>query len=355
MDAMQCAKSILGRFSQKELKEYYDRLEYRTFAEYREALLNTYREFDGSLPQTEGHMFCGAPDAETARNHFINAHSNTGKLPDEGAVRLEQMDGRDEAFRQRFIAPSHIWDIAILDAVRTGDADCLVEGAELYLRFHHRARFLHRLPPGSKFFLAIGSSKRGTLINDHAAFEQNVLMAYACGRPELARRFFNRSMGLSLLDTTSSTVNLCFAAMYGEPELWEQAMRLSAGDLKKRKGKAFQAHAMVFIGVMERNAGAVSEALATMGAIQPISYWGYARNRIVNICHHGLCAFVREHLPSDLFAQVEIPEARGWWPELFEACRQRTVSRSFVSSRYTFGGELSFLDEMARELDEVHQ
>ena len=144
-------------------------------------------------------------------------------------------------------------------------------------------------------------------------------MAYACGRPDLARRFFRRSMGLSLLDTTSSTVNLCFAAMYGEPELWEQAMRLSAGDLKKRKGKAFQVHAMVFIGVMERNADAVSKALATMGATPPISYWGYARSGIVNICHHGLCAFVREHLPSDLFAQVEIPEARGWWPELFEA------------------------------------
>ena len=110
---------------------------------------------------------------------------------------------------------------------------------------------------------------------------------------------------------------------------------------------------MVFIGVMGQNPEAVSKALATVGMAQPMSYWGYSRDRIANICHHGLCAFVREHLPPDVFAQVTIPETRGWWPELFEATRQRTVARPFVSSRCTFGGELAFLDEMAREMDDV--
>lgn len=355
MSSMPYAASILGRFPEKELNGYCDRLEYKTFAEYRQALLNTYREFDGTRPQMDGHMFCGAPDAETAKNFFINANSDESKLPDEGAVLLEQTPGKNDVFFRRFIDPYHIWDIAIVDALRTGDPAFLVEGAELCLRFAFLSRFLHRLRPEDKYYLAIRSFKRGALINDHASFEGRVLMAYGCGRPDLARRFFQRGMGLSLLDTSSATVNLCFAAMYGEPELWEQAMRLSAADLKKRKGKSFQAHATVFIGVMERNADAVSEALAAVGAAQPMSYWGYARDRIVNISHHGLCAFAREHLPTDVFARVVIPKANGWWPELFEATGKLTAPRPFAASRYVFGGELSFLDEMAREIEKTKE
>lgn len=355
MSSMPYAASFPGRFPEKELNGYRDRLEYKTFAEYRQALLNTYREFDGAPPQTAGHMFCGAPDAEMARNFFINANSDESKLPDEGAILLEHTPGENDIFFRRFIDPSHIWDIAIIDALRTGDPGFLVEGAELSLRFAFRSRFLHRLRPEDKYFLAIRSSRHGALINDHASFEGRVLMAYGCGRPDLARRFFQRGMGLSLLDTSSATVNLCFAAMYGDPELWEQAMRLSAPDLKKRKGKSFQAHAKVFIGVMERDADAVSGALAAVGAAQPLSYWGHTRDRIVNISHHGLCAFAREHLPPDVFAQVAIPKANGWWVELFEETGKLTAPRPFVASRYVFGEELSFLDEMAREIDRAKE
>ena len=74
MTAMQCAESVLGRFPQKEMQGYHDSLEFKTFAEYREALLNTYREFNGAPPPPARHMFCSAPNAEAARNHFINTH-----------------------------------------------------------------------------------------------------------------------------------------------------------------------------------------------------------------------------------------------------------------------------------------
>jgi hypothetical protein len=346
--------AIADRIPRKISKGHFASLPYPSFSAFREAVLETYTHYFPDFPDKlslDRHQFCGARKAGHARNLFYNAYTDGPELPTGDAFWLDALEDPREIFQHTHGGKADTYfDFALSRALETGEPGWLLAGLELHTRHRYTGRLLYRLRPPHKFFLLFSLPKHGLILNDHSAFELSVMRAYACGRSDLARCFFRKSFGLSELDWTA-TVNLCIAIMYPDMAWKEQAEKEAEALLRRSKSKTVHAHVNFFIGILEQNAKLLAESLATLARANPLLWGGgLPIDKIFNSCYHGLCSFAAVHAP-ELLDQIRIPDAQGWWPELFEATRCPSAPRPQADLPFCLGGELAFIDAFAETID----
>jgi hypothetical protein len=337
--------------SEADIKKFRNSVKFPNFSDYREQIVSLNKTFSYYKVDKRQYEFCSSLSHENTRDLFYNTFTEGPVLPTEGAAWLNDVQERNELFCTLYIRPSVFYDWAILRDLETGNASLLIDGKDLHLRHLYRRYFLHRVHPPFKFFKVWHLPKRGLLVWDHSHLEGFAMSAYACGRPDFARCFLRKQAGLAADIPEKFTANLIMSIMYDNKEWKDQAEREAVDFLKKRKGRSTQANINLFIGIIRQDAAMITDALAILAVLGP-KVWSNTEDKIFNSVHHGFCSFAARHVAPEVFAGIRFPESKGWWPEVFRQSLTLPYPRPLPDLPFLMRGEISFIDDMARLIDE---
>jgi hypothetical protein len=246
--------------------------------------------------------------------------------------------------------------IALKVTLESGDVELLARALEQWVRLSYASFSLHECPDDMAPFLLIENSDMVArrwgryMIADHSRFRECVIRAYACGRADLARRFWRKNMGLIQdKDVYAGAVssNLIICTLYPKESGWSaQTMEILAQYRKQTKSKYDLAFVNFLAAVQSQDLAAATENLNTL-AERMYRLDEYSQNwekRIFNSRLHGLYAFACAHLGG----QMRRPDVSWFWGELDDIIRNRAAE--FVPAM-KFEGDLEFLNDVALLMD----
>ena len=351
-----------GRFPAKELKEFYEDIGYLTqktkdFDALQAMLLEAWKNFDGASEDSRptGTLY-SATDLASLRAYLASPERKNEDSPTGKAVSVVE-----SFFRAHCTSlSSTLRDFALRATLESGQVGLLARGIEDEVRYSYFQRRLYNFPEDAPTFMVIDHpvvQRRlgGSWIIDHTIYLHDVINAYACGRPDFARRFFRRANGLSEVDNGSRqhATNLCMAVMYDDSEWKEKALQGMAGYIKKTKAVFDRAFVEFFAGVLHQDAAVISSTFALLAQASPKLMWFRDRNnkRIFCSALQGMYTFARVHTQPEVFERLERPSEAWWWDEYTDLPDLQEYPRPYAGPLFPFSGELSFLNDIPRVIE----
>ncbi len=354
-----------GRFTGKDLKALYESIGYYTektknFETLQALLLDAWRDFDGVITYSgvTGTLY-SAPNIGSLREYLRSPERKSENQGDR-LRDVESLSRVENFFTSHCLnLENSLRDFALRFALESGRPELLAQGIEDQIRYSYFRRGIHRFAKDVPTFMVIESpvlERRigGSWINDHNVYLASVIDAYACGRPDLALRFFRRSDGLSNVDSDcrQHATNLCMAVMYNDSAWKEQALQGTAVYLKKTKAVYERAFVEFFAGVLLHDADLISSTFTLLAQNSPKLMWLRDLNNKKIFCSalHGLYAFAHIHASAEACERLERPHEAWWWNEFADlpALREcsREYQREYLGPLFPFSEELSFLNEV---------
>lgn len=204
---------------------------------------------------------------------------------------------------------SILTNLGLLQSFKTGDFSCMYRGLMLCVRYCYASQIYLELLHGRGYSPGSGI--------DHGAYEELVLGCFALMRPDLAKRFFPKELGLITRShrTTNHVSSLIAGLLHDHREWKEKSVRNARAYLGGKRQVAERAAISCLLHIHEDDADGVSEDLQILLDNFRKATWlmGPTGGPVNTVSLYGLYLMGKYYMSGDAFLRVRRPSGPGWW------------------------------------------
>ncbi len=238
-------------------------------------------------------------------------------------------------------------DLGLLQAFATGDFSHLYRGLMLCVRYYYASEIYLELLRGRGY-----STDSGV---DHGAYEELVLACFALKRPDWARRFFPKELGLvrRAHSTTKHLSNLIIGLLHEQEEWREKAAAAARAYLRGKRQVAERAAISCLLHIYEDDADGMSEDLQILMDTYRRATWlmGAAGGTANTVSLYSLYLMGGYYLSENAFLRVRRPSGPGWWNEYVDLCLWEPLPAGLDKPFVVFPEPLGFFNEALSSID----
>lgn len=278
-------------------------------------------------------------------------------LAEEYVLQLEHIkDGsyaycRDKSIEEVFLEyalprwKTHvIYDIGTLKAFETGDFSYLYRALELYVRYYYAGDIYLELCRNKGFAAGTGT--------DHGTYQDAVMACFALLRPDYAKRFYPKELGL--VRRSHPTLNRLGSLVMGllhDHEAWkEKALKDARKFLQGKRQISERAVISYMANLYDGNAEGMSADLQTLMDNYRRAGW-LVLGEACTISLFGYYLMGKLYLDATTFKRVKRSQGPGWWDEYVDLVLAEPVSPKLKERFMLFTGPLNFLNKAVEAID----
>ena len=253
----------------------------------------------------------------------------------------------EDLFIQHVISRIHVGRVYVngtLNSFLTGDFSYLYRSLMMYVRCYYASDIYYETQRGKGF-----ASGTGT---DHGTYFDAVIACFALKRPDYARRFFPRELGLVTRShvTLNRVGSLIVGLLYDDDAWKEKALQDARKYLQGKRQISESAVVSYLVGLYEGNTASMSENLQLLMDNYRKATW-LVMGDACRLSLYGFYLMAKLFLPENLFQQVQRPKGPGWWDEYVDLCLQNPLPASIDAPYITFPEPLDFMQEFLEAID----
>jgi hypothetical protein len=234
--------------------------------------------------------------------------------------------------------------LGLILALRDGDFGHLYRATQAEARLEY-AKLYWELRNGEGF-----GSRSGV---GHATYSIYVTYCLACKRPDLARRFYPRELGLvSGKIPLSRLDNLIIGMMHDNGQWKKNALQDAKRWINGKRGVSQEAAVQYMIHLYENSAKGMSEMLALLMKLFHRTPWLIGEESADAL--HAFYLTAKLYCDYEAFRQIKRPSGPGWWDEYVDLCLCDPMPADLDEPFIIFPEPIAFLNEALRFIEQPY-
>lgn len=237
-----------------------------------------------------------------------------------------------------------IYSVGIIQALADGDFRHLYRALLLYVRYYYASDIYPELMRNRGFAYGTGI--------DHSAYQHAVMVCFAIMRPDYAKRFYPKDLGLIKRShaTLKRLGSLIIALLHDDGQWKAQALKDARKYLEGKRQISERAVISYMINLYEGNAAGMSDDLQTLMDNYRKAGW-LIEGEGCRISLYGYYLMAKWYLPPEVFKQVRRPNGPGWWDAYIDLCLQNPLPSELDEPYIIFPKPLAFLNKAIGAID----